>query len=306
MLARRLEKGDKIGIISPSTPITKDMKDRFENGRILLESLGFEVVSGKFVFSKTLRYTAAPEEKAEDINSFFADPSIKMIMSSQGGHTTNACLPFLDWKLIKKNPKPLIGISDVTVLLNAVYAKTGLVTYHGNDLLWGFGNKLTVYEINDFLNKFVERSSTTVDMRSKWKVVRPGKASGKLLGGNLPCFMKLAGTPYFPDCSGAILFFEALDIQPEQCYCFFQQLKQMGIFKQIKGVIIGYNSGLENKGFLEQMEVTLANVSREFNFPILKINEFGHNCSNTVIPVGLKTTMDTDAKVILFSEPVVK
>jgi muramoyltetrapeptide carboxypeptidase len=137
--------------------------------------------------------------------------------------------------------------------------------------------------------------------------IRGGTAEGRLLGGNLHCLAKLAGTPYFPDFTGAIFFVEAMGIQPEECDHFFQQLKQIGVLDQIRGAIIGYIDSLQNDpNAVMQMEDVLMHVTAEYDFPVLKVNDFGHNCPNTVLPVGGNVRMDAEKGTIEILEECVQ
>jgi len=295
VIPRRLSPGDAIGIVSPSTPVTPELADQFKRGREFLEALGFNVVVGEHVYSTTWGYAASPQEKAEDINRMFADEAIQAIICSQGGATANACLPYLNWSWIQKHPKVFLGISDITVLLNAIHQTTGLITFHGNDLLWGFGRKPTMYDEQEFIACFIKARIGEIPTNGGRRTIRKGSAEGKLLGGNLPCLLKLAGTAHFPDFTEAILFVEAIGITAEACDYQFQQLKQIGVFEKIRGAIIGYIDGLQNdKNAVMQMEDVLLHVSAEYDFPILKVEDFGHNCPNTVLPVGGKVGINAD------------
>jgi muramoyltetrapeptide carboxypeptidase len=299
IIPRKLSLGDAIGIVSPSTPVTPDLTGQFKNGVAFLETHGFKVVVGKHVYSATLGYAASPHEKAEDINQMFADTSIRAIVCSQGGATANACLPYLKWDMIEKSPKIFLGISDITVLLNAIHCKTGLVTFHGNDLLWGFGRNPTLYDEQEFIGRLIDGKLGVIPAHRERQTIRRGVAEGKLLGGNLHCLLKLAGTPYFPDFTGAILFVEAIGIKPEECDHLFQQIKQIGVFDQIQGAMIGYIDGLQNdEKAVMQMEEVLLHVTAEYGFPILKTDDFGHNCPNTVLPVGGQARIDADKHTI--------
>lgn len=296
LLAERLRPGDAIGVVSPSSPVTAALGGQFARGLAFLESQGLRVVVGEHVHSASLGYAASPQEKAADINRMFADPSIRAVICSQGGATANACLPYLDWEAMRSHPKIFLGISDITVLLNAIHTRTGLVTFHGNDVLWGFGRHPTAYDADEFVRCLFDAGVGGIPPRAARRTIRPGTAQGLLLGGNLPCLMKLAGTPYFPDFSGAILFVEAIDITPEACDHYFQQLKQMGVFARIRGALVGYIDGLQNNPrAAAQMEDVLLQVSAGYDFPILKMDEFGHNCPNTVLPVGAPVIVDAAA-----------
>ncbi len=302
MLAARLRLEDKVGLVSPSTPVLPEQEGQFIQGIEYLKSLGLIPVPGEHVASCTSGYAAAPQEKAADIHRMFADPEIKAILCTQGGATANACLSYLDWDLIRKNPKIFLGISDITVLLNAIYVQTGLVTFHGNDLMWGFGRSPAAYDVSEFRRRMMEAQMGPVPANGPRRSICPGRAEGRLLGGNLNCLMKLAGTPYFPDFEDAILFMEALDIEPQECDFLFSQLQQIGVFDRLKGAIVGYNDGLQNRSGVKQMEDVLLTVSGE-KFPILKVNDFGHNCPNTELPVGGRVRMDTYNLSIEIIEP---
>jgi muramoyltetrapeptide carboxypeptidase len=300
MLGNRLSPGDIIGIVSPSTPVEQESR-QLKNGIRFLISMGFGVVLSKNVFANSLGYAASPTEKAADLMELFGKPAVKAIICSQGGDTANACLPYLDWQVIRDHPKIFLGISDITVLLNAIYAKTGLVTFHGNDVMWGFGRHPTAYDRQEFLDRLVEGkigrvSAAAAGSRS---AIRSGRAEGRLLGGNLRCLLKLAGTPYFPDFDGAVLFVESLGFEPPACDCMFRQLQQMGVFDQIRGVIVGYIDGVDNLPEATlHMEDVLLNVTQDYHFPILKANDFGHNTPNTTLPVGARVRMDANEREI--------
>lgn len=307
MIAKRLNKGDKIGVVAPSTPVTEDRLQQFSSGLKFLEDLGFEVVVGSHVYANTWGYAASPQEKADDINQMFADGSVDAIICAQGGVTANACLHHLDWQIIEQNPKVFLGISDITVLLNALYARVGLVTFHGNDVMWGFGRTPTQYDRQEFVARLMEAQIGAVNRIGGRETVRSGVAEGTLLGGNLPCLLKLAGTPYLPDFTASVLFVEALDIAPQECDHMFHQLKHMGVFDGVQGVVIGYIDGLQNdESAVAQMEDVLLNITAEYDFPVLKVNDFGHNCPNTVLPVGGRVKIDADEQEIVILDPCVE
>lgn len=303
---RKLTKGDAIGVVSPSSPVTQEGMGKFKAGLEYLEALGFQMIIGDHVFSTSWGYTASPYEKAEDINRMFSEPSIKAIICSQGGMTANACIPYLDWNSIRENPKIFLGMSDISVLLNTIHFKTGLIAFHGNDLMWGWGSDPTPYDAREFVAQLIDTRMGEIPANGERRTIRSGVATGMLMGGNLPCLMKLAGTPYFPDLSGSILFMEALGVTPERCDHLFQQLLQMGVFGQISGAIVGHIDGLENdKQTIMPMEGVLQRVAAKYNFPILKVNDFGHNCPNTVLPVGGAVRLDADQQTIEIVEECV-
>jgi len=305
LLAHRLRRGDKLGVVAPSSPVTAETDDQFERGVSYLEGLGFDVVVGEHVRSCTLGYCASPEEKAADINVMFADASVAGIVCAQGGATANACLPHLSWPTIAANPKVFMGISDITVLLNAIYSKTGLVTFHGNDLLWGFGRNPTDYDRSAFSRSLMEGRPGTIHPNGERATVRGGSGEGVALGGNLRCLLKLAGTPYWPDTAGAIYFLEAVDVTPETCDCMVRQLEQIGAFEALNGIVVGHVDGLQGKAGTTQLEDVLRAATAQHGFPILKVDDFGHNCPNAVLPIGATVRVDADRQTIEQVEPFI-
>jgi len=309
IIPKRLQYGDKIGIVSPSGPILPTTKLQLEKGIKFLKGLGFDVVLGKNALKIDEFSSGTPEERAEDLHSMFADKEIKAILCSQGGNVANSILPLLKWNIIKRNPKIFMGLSDITTLLNPISSKTGLVTFHGNDVMWGFGRDPTAYDKKEFVDRLVNGKIGKVSKNSSWKTIRGGIAEGILMGGNVHCISKLAGTKYFPDFSNSILFLEAYRIKPENCYEIFYQFEQLGIFNKIKGMIIGYIYGLQAKPKSAiQMEDVLSKVTKEYgyDFPIIKSDDFGHNCPNTVLPIGVKARINADKKELEILSECVK
>jgi muramoyltetrapeptide carboxypeptidase len=299
--------GDTLGVVAPSNPVNAEVEAQFSTGIKTLEAMGFSLLIGDHVRSLCWGHGAAPQEKADDLNRMFADRTVKAVICAQGGDTANACLPYLDWECIHANPKIFLGISDITVLLNAISHKTGLVTFHGNDVIWGFGRNPQAYDREEFLNRFVNGMIGEVPPRMPRHAVRAGQAEGVLLGGNLRCLLKLAGTPYFPDFRGSILFLESLHAAPADCEAAFSQLRQIGIFEKVRGVLVGYIYGMQKEGSSQsEMERVLLKVTSGYDFPIMKMNEFGHNCPNTVLPVGARVRMDTMALTLEITQNCVE
>jgi muramoyltetrapeptide carboxypeptidase len=305
VLAKRLTEGSRVGVVAPSSPVTRETQGQLERGISFLQGLGLELVVGEHVFSTTLGYCASPEEKAADINEMFADDTIEGIVCAQGGVTANACLPHLSWPTISANPKVFTGISDITVLLNAIYAATGLVTFHGNDLLWGFGRNPTDYDHDAFVRTLMDGLPGSIEPNGERRTIRSGTCEGVALGGNLRCLLKLAGTPYLPDPAGAIIFLEAIDVTSETCDCMVHQLEQMGVFEAVAGAVVGHVDGLQAEAGVTRLEEVLRAVTAPRDFPILKVDDFGHNCPNTVLPIGARVRLDADRQTIEQIEPFI-
>lgn len=307
LLPEKLKPGDVIGIVSPSEPVRAEQEAHYAAGAAWLGRQGFAVREGNHVRVAPSGEAPTAAQKAEDLNHMFADPAVKAIICSQGGDSAQECLPYIDWDCIRQHPKIFTGISDITVLLNAIYQETGLVTFHGNDVIWGFGRKPQDYDRSEFIDRFVEGEIGDIQGYRERLVVRAGRAEGRLLGGNLRCLLKLAGTRFFPQSDGAILFVEALRVTPDACEGYFHELEGEGVFDRINGAIVGYIHSAQKKGGLvSPMEEILARRSAGYDFPILKVNDFGHNCPNTVLPVGGLVRMDTGDLSIRILEKHVK
>ncbi len=298
IIPRRLKTGDTIGVVSACSPVVRELRPQLRRGIKVLRGLGFKVSLGKSAL-KTGEYSAgSPEERAEDINSMFEDPDIRAVIDTAGGETGNSILPLLNYSLMRRNPKILIGLSDFTFLLNAVHLKTGLVTFHGPNLIWSFGiNKPYRYDVSEFVDRLVRGTIGRVRKASQWQTVRNGRATGRLVGGNLGALTLSASTPYSPNFTDSIMFVEAFTPTPGICDEHFTQMKQTGVFDKVRGVIIGHIHSLQSSKTKQvQMEDVLLKVTSDYDFPILKVNEFGHICPNTVIPIGCRAGLDSRRK----------
>ncbi|MFA5075854.1 MAG: LD-carboxypeptidase [Patescibacteria group bacterium] len=317
MLAKRLKRGDTIGLVCPSSFLNKGKEKLVDNAiNILKQDFGLNAVWGKNA-RKIDKYgisAGTPQEKADDINKFFADHRVQAIWCATGGNTANQVLDYLDFTMIKNNPKIFIGLSDNTVFLNAIYKMTGLVTMHGPDAKVGNKNEYfdSKFSQDEFKKRLID-GDLNVGQISKWQTVRQGKATGKMLGGNIICFLKLLGTKYFPDVRDSILLMEEYDINIKKSIWLLTQYKQAGIFDKINGIIVGdyYHLDHQQKEFRPDggrilFENILLDITKDYNFPILKIYEFGHKCPSTILPIGVEAEMDASKKVFKILKDCVK
>ena len=303
----RLQPGDTIGIVTASTPLSQapspDPVADLKHGMALLNELGFEVILSQHALGDDGYSAASPEERANDINALFTDGRIKAIITSHGGWTANSCLPYIDWSELRRNPKIFMGFSDITILLNAIFAKTGVVTFHGHTAIFYLGLNPTSYDRQAILDRLVDGRLGAIRKNSEWRTIR-GQAlvEGRLFGGHVGQLSRLIGTPYMPDLQEAILFLEINGYVPADLYATFHQWKQVGLFDRIRGVLVGYNAGApEAEG--DQLERILARVTGEYDFPILKCDDFGHDCPNTVLPVGAWARLDAGRGELALLEP---
>ncbi len=300
MLAQRLKKGDTLGTCTPSDPVEGGPNDpRFLKGVTELEKLGFKVV-----LSKNFNSTD-PKKKAEDLKELFSNPEIKGIISTVGGDSIQKTLEFVDWKTIRKNSKVLVGFSDVTALLNAVFTKTGLVTFQGPEIRHSFGLYSTNYDREQFLDRLVKGKIGEVPAAAERKTIRAGCAQGKLLGGNIRTLLKLAGTEYWPNFSGSILMLEDYRNTEKDNLGYLEKLRELGVFEKVKGVLVGFVYGLEVEYKTKGLEQMVLELTREKDFPILKTRDFGHHNPVATLPIGSKVEVDAGEKAIKLIEKCV-
>lgn len=294
IIPNKLEKGDKIGVIAPSNPITQESLEDINNSIMLMESSGFKIEFGKYVFDNSLGYGASAIKKAEDINNMFKNPEIKAIFCASGGANSNSTFEYLDYETIKNNPKILCGFSDSTSITNMITAKTGLVTFNGPTFK-ALTSWDTEYGYKQVMKRFVEGKLELSEPDEEFVTIKEGIAEGELIGGNLNLTTNMVCGKYSLDFKDKILFIEELvfESDPTMVSNYLYKMKQNNVFKQIKGLWIG---NYEGKIPLEKIVLDVLE-DEQITFPIIKSNNFGHIDKKQVIPVGIKAKIDTKEKV---------
>lgn len=301
MRAEKLKRGDIIGIIAPSEPITEEYKEYMKKSIKIFEDMGFKIKLSKNIYKNTWGYSATPEEKASDINDMFSDKEVKAIISAVGGDNSFNCLGLIDYENIKKNPKIICGYSDATNYLEAIYTKTGLITYHHLEMI-GLGKMLKKdFELSQFKKTLIDGTLGEVDKNSKYITLQKGCAEGIIVGGNVPSMVTLLNTEYFPDLTDKILFLEvyASSTDFDLADRYIGLLKYHGVFDKIKGLWIGHYHGDTEDTKIE--DIFMRHL-KGYNFPILKCDDFGHDCEKVVIPIGSKVRLDADNELVTILE----
>ncbi len=305
MKPARLKPGDVVGVISPSTPVVS--KKDLSRGLRVLESLGFKPKLGPKALEVHANYQAGTkEDRIHDLHSMFLDDEVKAIFCTGGGYASIQLLPDIDWDIIEKNPKVVVGYSDITTLLTAIHEKTGLITFHG-PMIQGLekdtkGGKFTV---KNFKNTLIKGDVGSFPSYTEWKALKPGRAEGTLIGGNLNVLLSLMGTPYEPKWDGKILFWEEVGETIEGLDNYLWRLRVSKVFKKIEGMIVGKITDLnpiedeaEKWAALDKppiIEDIILKATEGYNFPILYGADFGHDVPSLTIPVGAKTLLDCPA-----------
>lgn len=295
IIPNKIKLGDTIGVTAPSAPIINDNIEEIKRAKEIVEKSGFKVKLSKNLFSNTNGYSSTPQEKADDINEMFRDNEIKMIWFAKGGANSNSIFEYLDYELIKSNPKILCGYSDITSITNIITAKTGLVTFSGTNFKT-IATDITDYSFKEAIKRFVDGSLEIGQENEEYQTIRAGVAQGELIGGNLNLLHGLVAGKYSVDFTDKILFLEELGIETEPALAsnFLYFMRQNRVFDKIKGLWIG-NYEHESKISLEKIVTDV--LEDKYKFPIIKSNNFGHTETKTVIPIGTKAKIDTSKKV---------
>lgn len=298
IIPKKLEKGDTIGIVAPSNPIIGNNIEELEQARKIIEKEGFKVKYSINLFSNSNGYSSTAKEKAEDINKMFEDKNVKMIWCAKGGENSNSTFEYLDFEIIRNNPKIICGFSDITSLTNIISAKTKLVTFSGTNFKT-IATDETDYSYKEILKRLVEGKLELGRENDKYVTIQKGQCIGELIGGNLSLTRGLVAGKYSIDFTGKILFLEELGYEtgPELANNYLYYMKQNGVFDKINGLWIGnyeHESGIALEKILSDV-LELPNY--KYTFPIIKSNNFGHIDTKTVIPIGTKAKIDTEKEI---------
>ncbi len=295
LVPSKLKIGDTIGVVAPSSPIIGDNIDELNKAKEIVERSGFKVKYSKNIFSNTNGYSATAREKVEDINAMFADKEVKMIWCAKGGNNSNSTFEYIDYELIKENPKIICGYSDITSITNMITEKTGLITFSGTNFKT-IATDETDFSYKQALSRFVDGNLEFGTENEEYVTIQKGKADGELIGGNLSLTRGMVAGKYSLDFTDKILFLEELGFEtdPEATSNNVYYMKQNGVFDKIKGLWIG---NYEHESGISLEKIILDVLDCEYKFPIIKSNNFGHIERKTVIPIGTKAEINTDEDV---------
>ncbi len=309
----KLQQGQTIGLIAPGSFITEEELNKAITN---IESLGFKIKLSKNILQKYGYLAGTDEQRLEDIHQMFADDSVEGIICVRGGYGCSRLLPNLNYELIKSNPKPLIGYSDVTALLIAVFELTGLITFHGpvgisdfNEFtIDNFKNVLMSNSSNTLLFNPVQNDSNEID---KAITIRAGKSTGRLIGGNLSIVVSLIGTKYNFDSNNKIIFLEDIGEEPYRIDRMLTQMLEAGKFENASAVIFGActkcASDSEKSGIANSFNITEVIYERLYhlNIPIVFGMSFGHISNKFTLPVGINSELNTTSQTITLLESAV-
>lgn len=306
---------DTIGIVAPSYPVSPFQRE-YHQGIKNLKRLGFNVKEGETVRLQRGYMAGTGIQRAEDINSMFADEEVKAIVCAIGGFVAIRTLRYLDFDLIRANPKVFSGMSDITTFHTAFLTKTGLTGLHQTDVVFGFGADMKTKEARYEMDLFLKITKNAKPLGllpalTRWEVWREGSAEGRLFGGNLPTLESLLATPYFPKLDEDIIFFwEAMSRHPlEEIDQMLVHFREIGLFDKTKGMLIGKIRGEEAnvmKDMTSEVKKVVLDITDEFAFPIIASMDFGHFTPNLPLPMWLKASLNAEGASVWINESYVK
>lgn len=318
----RLHAGDTVALIASGFRVEEDAVVYYAKER--LEVLGLHVKLGKSIFKRDAYFAGKDQDRARDVNDMFADDEVKAIFEVRGGWGCNRILPYLNYRLIKQHPKVVMGFSDITSLLLAINAKTGLITFHGTLGV----EKWPEYTVNymkrvllggeavTFVNPVAEIDPKVdiIQTDNRIRTIHGGIAEGKLLGGNLASIVSMLGSSYLPRWQGAILFVEDVDENYYNIDRMMNQLQMAGVLKQISGFVfgqciacsVGHNSTVSGVLGSETLDQILDHYIRPLGIPAWSGAMIGHMAQMFTLPEGVEVKIDADHGTITMLQPAVK
>ena len=288
-----LKPGDCIGIVAPASPFEET---EFYGGIALLENMGFRVSFPVGIFDRSGYLAGSVADRAARVNAVFADSTVQAIVCARGGFGSMQILPYLNYEAIRRHPKLLMGFSDITALLCALYQYSGLVSCHGPVVttLKNAGSK-TLESVFNVLT-LGELPAIQVE---RGKTLSPGKASGPVICGNLTTLCHLTGTPFQPKLNGCILILEDRGEKPYRIDRMLTQMKLAGVFNGLCGLGIGT---FENCGEADELFEIIDRIFNPIHIPILAGFNIGHGPDNIALPFGLEAVLDADHHLLTYRQ----
>lgn len=309
----RLKPGDCVGLIEPASSSFESVK--IQIAVEVVEALGLKARPSPHISDRYGYLAGKDKDRAADVNAFFADPAVNAIVAVRGGWGCARLLPYLDFGAIARNPKILVGYSDLTALLLPVYARTGLVTFHApmGGSSWNPFNvdylKRVLFDAEAVTFENVkETKDNLVQTENRIQTITPGVARGRMLGGNLSVLAGIVGTGYLPDWSGAILFIEEVEEDIYRVDRMLTQLALAGILTKLHGVVVGNCTKCKpGEGFGSlTLEEVLNDHLKPLNVPAFSGAMIGHIDRQFTIPEGVEVEIDAVKGTIRMLEPAVR
>ena len=293
----KLKRGDTIGVIAPSRPLWNILRE-VDLGLKRLKKEGFKIKKGKNI-SKHLFYSAGTvQERVDDLHAMFLDKTIKAIICATGGSSSIDLLDKIDYEIIKNNPKPFIGYSDITALLLSIEKNRKNIAIHGpNAYELSYLDEIS---FRQFIN-LLTNPGEEIELPSQMKVFKNGKKDGEIIGGNITLINGLLSSRFLPSFDGKILFWEEIGETPAMISFKLRELEISGKLKKLNGMVIGHLSDCVDKKYPKDnrdIRSIVLEIFLEYDFPIIQVDYFGHDIKNFCsFPLGKKCEINSEKKI---------
>lgn len=304
----KLKRGDLIGLISPAS--TPSSSEKVEKAVRYLESMGYRARVGKHAMMVNGYLAGTDAQRAADLNELLNDRNVKAVIALRGGYGIPRLLPLIDYRAAQRNPKIIVGYSDLTALQLALFKKVGLVTFSGPMAAVEMWDSIDPYTEEHFWELVTGSKGVTLENPADEPtlVLRKGKATGRILGGNLALVTSLLGTPYSPDFRNSILVLEDIDEAPHRIDRMLMQLVNAGVLKRIRGLVYGRFTDCvpsdPSKPHLTTEQV-LTEYAGRITTPVMGNFQYGHIPRKLTLPWGVRVEMDATRGTVRLLESAV-
>lgn len=285
-----LTRGDTVGIVACSNGLDKSMEGTIEKLTESLVNMGIKFKISERIYKRYSAFNGTGKQRADILMNFYKDEEVKAIFDVSGGDLSNEILDYLNYDEITLHYKPYFGYSDLTVVLNALYSKTHKKTYlyQVRNLVYDFRDE----QIKNFKRTFMEDKDSILNFNYEW--IQGSSMEGIVVGGNIRCLLKLAGTQYMPDFQDKILFLESFSGDVPKMATYLTQYKHMGVFYKIKGIILGSFTEMENENYSPAIEKIVKDIVNNSSIPIAKTSDIGHGKDSKCIIIGDRIKLTED------------
>ena len=304
---RRLKKGDTIGIVAPAWSFDPE---RFRRGTVKLKRLGFKVKYDRSIFNRYWSMAGYDEQRAEQINQMFTDKEVKAIFCAKAGYGSIRTIPYLDQSVIRRSPKIFVGYSDITILLEYLQRTANMIVFHGPVVAGQIHANMSAITLDYLFHNLMQAKPLGEVSFPCLQTIRPGRADGKLVGGNISLIVSGIGTPYDIDTDNKILFLEDVGEDMETIDNMLLHLKLAGKFHKVKGIIFGRMVDCyDDSGRKYKIKNIVNDALGDLDIPIILGFPSGHargNGANVTLPLGTSVVLDTTKPSIFFNEAGVR
>lgn len=277
-----LKSNDKVALVACSNGLKREAEKDIEFLSRTLKDIGLNLAFSNYIYAKESVFNASAKERGEALMNFYMDEAIRAIFDISGGDVANGVLPYLDYDIISNNPKPFFGYSDLTTIINGIYAKTGNkgYLYQVRNLIYDNRDE----QVKVFTESMINNGKDLFNF--DYKFLQGKSMKGVVIGGNIRCFLKLAGTEYMPSFKGKILMLESLGGDVGLMSALLTQLKLLGAFEEVEGIILGTFTNMESRGLQPTIEELVMDIVADKNLPIIKTRDIGHGVDSRCIIIG--------------------